>query len=598
LEISMDGPRSKPTDQLSWVSVHGEIREVRRIVRNVRDMQQETEFVSESEQDQEEKTPPPELVPMRAELAPLFRGTAAAGGGSRRPPDEPTQTLKFPSPPGPPARTPPFPPGRTVQGRATVRGSRTQIQPMPERLQLELPHRIKPEPRAEKPARKGGPILPFFGVLLRGVDAPLLSRQPPDYHPSVGYAREVYVAILMNWFVDLFGFTYLFHSYLASWEPAWLPWTLGLVLGVAFSTAFGTFALSLVRKPLSAPTFGRKEHRIAGILMAAGGAGLVVGAIFGEGEVSKLFELAKTASWIAFAGGAALGLLTTFGFQDGATVFTRATVMMGVAYLVAGPLHEAMFRKEILQSFRERSLQSLEREIASTGPALEAAKATVLSACMRARKIAVNSQNGEGGCEEVKRERGRAELLVQAIDFVKDQELTGVDASVNRTFLVDSAMKLDATAVVALLGTGASGQAGEGRRYQQAVAMESEARRAAEQARETETSCVTALGECEQAVVSDPNVLGLSQRLGELGNQADVLRRGVEEPGAIERALALEAILVGEGGPDSGRRAEILSGKLLAAWFLAMVMPIIVLVMKISAGDKLEPYLRKRWAMR
>jgi hypothetical protein len=26
-----------------------------------------------------------------------------------------------------------------------------------------------------------------------------------------------------------------------------------------------------------------------------------------------------------------------------------------------------------------------------------------------------------------------------------------------------------------------------------------------------------------------------------------------------------------------------------------MVMPLLVLVMKVSAGDKLEPYLRRRW---
>ncbi|MEZ4241746.1 MAG: hypothetical protein R3F59_37480 [Myxococcota bacterium] len=87
-------------------------------------------------------------------------------------------------------------------------------------------------------------------------------------------------------------------------------------------------------------------------------------------------------------------------------------------------------------------------------------------------------------------------------------------------------------------------------------------------------------------------------------------------PGPIERALALEALTEGAVGVEAAvaegavaqgtvgdavraaRRAGVVQAKLFAAWFLAVAMPALVLVMKLTAGSRLEPYLRRRWAGR
>lgn len=466
----------------------------------------------------------------------------------------------------------------------------------------ELPRpRLLIQPVRRPRERRWGPILPFWGVLLRGFDGPVRSNPDdapdvydaptrPTYHPSVGYAREIYVAIGMNWLVDLLGFVYLFHSYLVGWEPL-SAWLIATLLSVAFSTAFATFAVSLVRKPLSAPRRDTTVLAVAGGLVAVGVLGLVAGSVW-DPTASPLARFVSVVSWLPLGAGGLAALASTFGFQDGVMVFTRATVMSGVAYLVAGPLHEAMFEKEIERSFRDLSLEAIAAEGSTLRPELEQARSAVFGACMRSR-----SAPEEGACRQPKAERERAELLVQTIAFVEQQELTGVDGAASRAFLLDRAREVGGTAVVALLGGGATGRAGIGPRYQQAVAMKAEALRSASAAKQAEDACVSAVASCEGIVAADPRVQGLERRLASLQTQADAVQSGVERPGAIERALALESIVRGHGN-EGGRRAAILNGKLLAAWFLAMVMPVLVLVMKCSAGDKLEPYLRKRWTGR
>jgi hypothetical protein len=440
------------------------------------------------------------------------------------------------------------------------------------------------------------PILPFLGVLVRGVDAPLFGPperhgSPVAYHPSVGYTRDIYVAIAMNWCVDLFGFSYLFHGYFAGWESRGSAWGVALGLGGVFATAFATFATSLVRKPLRSPRARWRVLRVSGTVAGLGALAVVVASALGPDSVAS--DVLRGLGWLSLGGASLASLFSAFGFQDGAMLATRAAVMLGVGYLVAEPLHEAMFSQEIAEAHREQQLAGIRGELAAIEPRLVDLRESAFGSCMRARSVPVDPT-----CGEPRAERERAELLVQAIAFVKGDEKSGKPTNATRDYLLTTARELEATAVVALLG--APGPRGEGYspRYQQAVAMQSDAKKLAHAARSLEDSCVSAAAECEQSSAGHPEVAALGNRRSELEASLATVDQSAVDPGPIDRAIALDHLVRGSGGADGLQRASVLQGKMMAAWFLAMVMPIIVLAMKVSAGNKLEPYLRKRWAGR
>ncbi|MEM6931383.1 MAG: hypothetical protein AAF602_30915, partial [Myxococcota bacterium] len=141
-----------------------------------------------------------------------------------------------------------------------------------------------------------------------------------------------------------------------------------------------------------------------------------------------------------------------------------------------------------------------------------------------------------------------------------------------------------------------TGKRGKGPRYYKAVGQEKDARTKAAEAQGHETLCREAVAECETDVQGDPQVASLQGEVDELQKQADSAV-ATRPPGVIDRALALESITEGEGTDEEAEARSVwMTSRLAAAWFLAMVMPLIVLIMKLTAGDKLEPYLRKRWA--
>jgi len=469
--------------------------------------------------------------------------------------------------------------------------TKTKLPSLPE------PPALGPNTQSRTTAARGSrwtPILPFFGVMLRGLDAPLSTprEQAPAYHPSVGYARDVYVAITMNWVVDVVGFTYLFHSYLVTLRPWWFPWILALALGFTFSTAFATFAMSLIRKPIRSPTFEVRPTVIGILLALLSLAGFVVAGMFEE-SLEGTLTVIRGLSLASLLAGAGVWLFNTFGFSDGFLIFTRAVVMFTVGYLVAGPLHETMFHKEIMEEYKAQALTTITAEQQEKKPLREAAFDTAFETCMRRKGLPPDLR-----CEQPRRERERAKLVTEAIDLVQEQELYGRSAA-GADFLLTRAEELGASEVAVIIGTGPSGHAGMGPRFQRAKAREPGARAELEQAIETERSCLEHASTCEDEATTAPAVVNLDRRMEELRSKAQRIREGDEEPGAIERALALEAIIAGHGSTENAEeRSALLNSRLVAAWFLAMVMPLIVLVMKITAGDKLEPYLRKRWTGR
>lgn len=441
--------------------------------------------------------------------------------------------------------------------------------------------------------RRWIPVLPYFGVLFSGKDAPFMQPgQAPTYHPSVGYARDVYVAIAMNWLVDVLGFTWLFHGYLVSFTPWWLPWILAMLIAVVFSSAFATFAISLVRKPIQDANLQYIPTALAILMFVGGVAGTAYGWFGPELEESRQ-SLLTVASGAALLGSVATFLFSTFGFQDGSMLFTRGFVMFTVGYIVAGPLHETMFYSEITEEYGRLVQERAKKDVAEKSAELETLAMAEFTSCMRQHALPPDPD-----CVEASQGTERAQLLVSAIEFVKNEEELGANPVADRGYLLDKAKKLEATDVVALIGTGSTGRRGKGPRYYKAVGMEKEARALAAEAQGHERGCREDVAECEGVVQANEAVAELQAKVEKATAQAETAVAD-RPPGVLDRAEALDRITRGDGTAENAeQRAMWMTSRLAAAWFLAMVMPLIVLIMKVTAGDKLEPYLRKRWAGR
>ncbi len=440
--------------------------------------------------------------------------------------------------------------------------------------------------------RRWQEVLPFFGVLLTGKDAPLLRPgQAPTYHPSVGYARDVYVAITMNWLVDALGFTWMFHGFfVTAFEQSWLPWLIAVILGTTFSSAFATFAISMVRKPIQDANLRFLPVAASVLLLAAGVAGFAY-AWYGTGAEIANNDLLLFGSGTSLLLATGVFLLATYGFQDGSMVFIRGLVMFTAGFLVAGPLHETMFYSEIIDEYGRQVQERAEDDAREKASELQNVADAQFASCMLQHAMPADRQ-----CLEAQRETEKASLMVSAIEFVKNEEEQGADPVADRGYLLEKARDLEATDVVALIGVGATGKRGKGPRYYKAVGMEKEARVKAAAAQGHEKLCREAVAECEAEVQKNEQVLALQSEVSELQAVAEDAV-ATRPPGAIDRARALEAITEGDYDEEEAEKRSVwMTGRLAAAWFLAMVMPLIVLIMKLTAGDKLEPYLRKRWA--
>ncbi|MEN0062099.1 MAG: DUF4407 domain-containing protein [Myxococcota bacterium] len=440
--------------------------------------------------------------------------------------------------------------------------------------------------------RRWIPVLPFFGVMLRGKDAPLFQpNMAPTYHPSVGYARDVYVAITMNWLVDALGFTWMFHGYFVSLEPWWLPWLLAALLGTTFSSAFATFAISMVRKPIQDANLQFIPITVSVVLFALAIAGFGYEWYGPDTGISD--GLVNFGAGISLAASIAVFLFATYGFQDGSMIFVRGLVMFTAGFLVAGPLHETMFYSEIIEEHGRMVQDEARDKVETKSEELAAVVEQKFGSCMLQHAMPADPE-----CFEAKQQTERASLMVSAIEFVKNEEEQGADPVADRGYLIAKAKDLEATDVVALIGVGATGKRGKGPRYFKAVGMEKDARSKAAEAQGHEDLCRQAVAECETEVRADPAVANLQAEVDELDEQAKTAV-ATRPPGVLDRAEALEAITRGDSDAENAEaRSMWMTSRLAAAWFLAMVMPLIVLIMKLTAGDKLEPYLRKRWAGR
>ena len=346
----------------------------------------------------------------------------------------------------------------------------------------------------------------------------------------------------------------------------------------------------MVRKPITDASVQIIPTFLAFVLLASSVAGISYGA-FAEPLGGGLDELLQVGSVASLIMAGVTFLFSTFGFQDGSMIFTRAGVMFAVGYFVAQPLHETMFFAEIMEEHQRLELAEVADEIKGKEGELADAKVAAFDSCMRRHSMPPDST-----CAEASRRFGQAELLVAAIEFVKDEELRGKDPVQTRGYLLDRASALEATEVVTLIGPGSTGLRGRGPRYHNAVKREPGARQAVAEAKAYEERCRTSVAECEDETTEEEAVAALHDEIAVLHTRSELLEAGEDRPGVLDRTRALESLI--EGGEDGEDQSAWVLGRLVAAWFIALVMPLIVLVMKITAGDKLEPYLRKRWAGR
>lgn len=444
-----------------------------------------------------------------------------------------------------------------------------------------------------EPTSLYSPILPFLSVLLYERDG----DDSVAYHPSVGYARAIYIAVAINWVIDALGLSYLFHGYFASWESRGASVAIAVVLGVVMSTAFSVFAISFVQKPLPSFTipsgWSRHLRWIAPPMLLATGC-ILSAQIWDPEQVGPWFEFTVLASWTLLAGGAFAGLVFSLGVSDALFLSTRVATMMGLGYIVAGPLHEAMFKKEIERSFYERQVADLDRRISELGESTRKKSDDGISLCMRAAGFQ------DSACADIQSLVTCQTDTVKAYKVLLDAERAGSkDLAPEARDRLKNACA-DASAVLAYALTG---QHGTGEKYERRVAEQGQAQQELERLQLRGAACNTAKETC---LIEFTKPSEYNEQRAKLEAERALFATELRETqtlalGAIERGLEFQHLVAPAGSDQAGSvdmATEIVRNKLNVAWFLAMVVPFIVIVMKLTGGERLEPYLRRRWARR
>lgn len=444
----------------------------------------------------------------------------------------------------------------------------------------ERPRSISPEvaPSEDAPA----PILPFFPVLLLGRDGWTAAQALP----SVGYARGIYLAIAINWLIDLLGLAWLFHTYLATWDTAWIAVGAPLLLATLLSSGFAVFAVGLVQKPLRRPRVPRLSWplRLTLGMLASLGLGVVLASqvFVAQGE---WFALAVLAAEASLAVGAVVLLAAAFGVMDAIYVLARGVVMVSVGYLVATPLHEAMFEHEIEESFYTRQERRLEVELAALDTKASDETVSAGESC----RIKAGFAN-DLDCRDLKRSAGEAGAMMRAYQFVAHSEENGYQDEAARKAL--EAEQVHFPSLADVLSIKPSARKKRGRLYFEYISDRDKYEGAMQEFERRYKACVAASARCE----------GETQPAARTANARERLTRELQlyvdrriKLGAIDRALELEHLIEAREADSVVGAREVVWAKLRAAWILALMMPLIVVTMKLTAGARLEPFLDRRW---
>lgn len=417
------------------------------------------------------------------------------------------------------------------------------------------------------------PILPFLGVLVHGQDRPLFAGPGESgFHPSVSYVQKIYLAILINWFIDALGLGYLSYGYLLWLKPRWAGACAAAILGTALSTALASFASGLVLRPLRLPTRGSADQPVVLVTLGAAvlASAVVLSSAVWSTEHSQVYQFAVYLSWLALALALMVFASLAFGVVDVLYITARLLVMFSVGYVVAGPLHLLFFHKEIHEQWQNDRRNERDKAHKDT-----------LTKSENIYKTCLTTSGYTDECRGIGETLSRNHLLVRAYQAQMNCEDRGLLASAcdqQRAPLREQAQAVGLREALGVLQRPLTGKRGDGPEY--ASLHESRSNAAAQLARaeSVDQECRKAQVRCRD---QQPAVQVTDTALTEQGAPV------AAEPGPIERAEALEKIR------EKGR--SFVQFQFHVAWLLAFIMPFIVLAMKLTGGAGLEPYLYRRW---
>lgn len=478
--------------------------------------------------------------------------------------------------------------------------------------------------------RSSPSVLPFLSVLLLGRDGAWNENdhERPTPHPSVGYVQKIYAAIALNWVVDLVGLVYLFYTYVAAWHHPVGRIGVPLLIGTALASGFSVFAVSLVQRPLPKPGVRRLTSQQKALFVVVGLVCVTLGLIsITYADVGgRAMTLMGRGALVALGLVAATALVAGYGGMDAGYVLVRVVVMVSVGFIVAGPIHEAMFQTEIEQSFYARREKALETDIAELEDGLEKRRndRTYVSGdggemrremqeakdCEAKVKLLIQPPD----CDEERQESERAELIVSAWELVVSDQRRGTTSSrARQKFKEANQEKLGIDRVQEIMKRPVIKHTKSKtlRKYEDELSSAQDERRDAiarlNDCRDTRNDLEGQRHKqrqtCEQTAATDRSTANtddtnkVTDRLNDLRRVLSEYKTRARTPGAIERGLELEHLVHEAGGlgGDVERARGVVRRKLLTAWILAMIMPLIIVAMKLTGGRWLEPYVERRW---
>lgn len=454
-----------------------------------------------------------------------------------------------------------------------------------------------PGSRPSRPRRRlrvdaGGKVLPFLDVLIRGRE-PHLSESDL-VHPSVGYAQGIYVVIAFGWVIEVASFAYLGWTYSAGLDSLILRGIIAALAGFSFATTVLFLELLFVRKPLPIP----RVTLVSQIAFPA-----VIGLL--TAGLAIQFDLGG--AWSMVVGALAAGVFgvvgSMWGWMQSALIMSRVAIVALVALIVAIPLHEMMFITEIKDAYYTPKIESIRDEISAINKEIRSACETQLnSARMHLEK--------DQACKSEQDKVEHDNLACQAYTFVLDTTRKSYNQKSKtelrfersqRKLFQEAAHKIGGDDIMSFVTQSPSQHRREKsliddtkRKY-----CEVEVQNADKELKKCRYNVDNIERNVEQCVAKSSGEGDRADTLIQKRGELDGYLNDKATIGALDLGLALDKVERGDIklAPEDLARARraVIFQKFITPWFLALLIPMIVIALKLTAGKELEDYLYQRW---